>query len=228
MSEPSIDRFESATPVSHSKPIQGDTDSDYEEFLAWKANQKKQSEEPIDPVPPEIKRPANPYAPTGWRRKQRVEFDVELPSGQLARVMRLDRNDLINMGLLKKLDTFTPLLFDETLSEEERTQKASKTVQDDPEAFDKMMDGVTAVVMACTVKPQITTDEKLVNYGDEEDWDNPNFIPVAFIDDIDTFDKMFIFGAAFGRQMDDLKSFLRETDGLDGLAAVESVQLPSE
>ncbi|QHB37442.1 tail assembly chaperone [Mycobacterium phage Onyinye] len=151
--------------------------------------------------------PVNPYAPTGWQRKQRVEFDLELPSGQLCRVMRLERDDLLRLNLMEHLDTFTPMLMDQSMSDEAREAAMTSTVQENPQALKKMLNAVDKVVMAACVRPQITEDESRVNYGTEKDWANPNFTATVHIDNIDTFERMYIFGAAFGRSMDDLKVF---------------------
>lgn len=169
-------------------------------------------------VAPTFAPPANPYAPTGWRKKVRQEFDLELPSGQMCRIMRLERDDLLRMNLMEHLDTFTPMLMEGSLSDEERQAQMEATVKENPAALQKMLGAVDKVVLACTVAPRITEDEKLVNYGGPEDWANPKFVATVHINDTDTFERMFIFGAAFGRSMDDLKSLLEQTEGLDGLA----------
>lgn len=167
--------------------------------------------------------PVNPYAPTGWRKKQRMEFDMELPSGQMCRVMRLERDDLLRLDLLQYLDTFTPMLLDGAMSDQERQEQATQSVKDDPAALSKMLKAVDKVVLAATIKPKITEDRGKVNYGTERDWANPNWVGTVHLDDIDTFERMFIFGAAFGRSMDDLKSIFEQAEGLDGLADVAGV-----
>ena len=170
-------------------------------------------------VAPTFTPPANPYAPVGWKKKQRVEFDLELPSGQRCKVARLERDDLLRLDLMQHLDTFTPLLLgDNDMSDDERQSKMTKMVQDDPVALNKMLKAIDKVVMACTIAPAITEDKSLVNYGGPENWADPNFVATVHIDDVDTFERMFIFGAAFGRSMDDLKSILEQAEGVDGLA----------
>lgn len=173
-------------------------------------------------------RVVNPYAPTGWRKKQRLEFDLELPSGQLCRVMRLERDDVMRMGLMEYLNTFAPMLMDQALSDEERQTQMQEKVQDDPKALGDMLDAIDKVVMTCCVKPRVTQDPKLVNYGDEEDWGDPNFTPVAYLDDIDSFEKMYIFGAAFGSDMDHLKSVLQQAQSMAGMGSQPSVQPTTE
>ncbi len=160
--------------------------------------------------------PANPYAPTGWRRKERVEFDIETPSGQLCRVMRFERNDMFRLNLTDYMDTFTPLLITDEMSEEEQRRKIVE-VAENGAALGKMFDAVDKVVMSATVRPLVTDDESKINYGTDEDWGNPNFVATVHIDDIAVEDKMYIFGMAFGRSMDDLKSVLGEAPSMGDL-----------
>ena len=181
-------------------------------------------------VPPSLPQPpVNPYAPTGWKRKERVEFDLELPSGQLARIMRLDRDDLFRLGLMEYLDTFTPILLEDTsLSDAEKNEKVKQVMMENSSAMSNMLTAIDKVVMAVTIRPAITEDEALVNYGAPEDWTNPDFIATVHLSDIATEERMFIFGAAFGRSMDDLKSIYGETQGLGSLQDVADVQHDTE
>jgi len=160
----------------------------------------------------------NAYAPTGWRKRNRVEFDLEMPSGQMCRVMRLERDDLLRLNLMQYLDTFTPMLFESQLSDAERQQEMVSLVQSDPQALSKMLKAIDKVVLACTIKPQITEDSAKVNYGNENDWADPNFVATVHLDDVDSFERMYIFGSAFGKSMDDLKSVLQQAQGVGSLA----------
>lgn len=163
--------------------------------------------------------PANPYLVTGWKKREHTEFDVTLPSGQVCRIRRLERDDLLRMDLMQYLDTFTPMLLEDSISDLEREKMMTETVKENPEALQKMLKAIDKVVMAASVKPAITENPKLVNYGNQRDWGNPNFTPVALLDDIDTFERMYIFGAAFGRDMDDLKSVLQQAQGVASVAS---------
>lgn len=181
-------------------------------------------------VPPKLPQPeVNPYAPTGWKRKQRVEFDLNLPSGQLARIMRLDRDDLFRLGLMEYLDTFTPVLLDDTsATDSERNDKVKQIMVENPAALNNMLIAIDKVVMAVTIRPLVTEDDSLINYGTEEDWANPNFVATVHLNDISTEERMFIFGAAFGRSMDDLKSIYDQAEGLGSLQNVGDVQHDAE
>lgn len=171
---------------------------------------------------------ANPYAPTGWRRKNRQEFDVTLPSGQVCRVMRLEREDLFRMNLMGYLDTFTPMLMENTISKEERERRMKERINNDPNAIANMFMAIDEVVMAATIRPRVTNDESKVDYGGPEDWANSSFIATAFIDHIDLEDRFSIFAAAFGKSMDDLKSLWGQAPGMAGLADQSSVQQAAE
>lgn len=166
------------------------------------------------PDPP----PVNPYAPTGWRKKQRVDFDVTLPSGQLCKVLRLEREDLFRLNLMSYLDTFTPMLMEDTISAEERNRRMRDTMQKNPDSIANMFMAIDEVVMAATLRPKVTNDQKKVDYGGPEDWGNPQFIATAYIEDISMEDRMAIFASAFGRSMDDLKSVWEKARGVASVA----------
>jgi hypothetical protein len=174
--------------------------------------------EPIHVADTLPKKPANPYAPTGWQTKKRIEFDLELPSGQFCRLMRLEREDLFRLNLMEYLDTFTPMLMGD-MTDEEREVKMKEAMSEKPEALMSMLEAIDQIVMAATIKPRVTDDEKLVELGTERDWNNPDFVATIPIDNIPMMERMYIFGAVFGKSMDDLKSLWDQTEGLGGLAS---------
>src|SRR6516164_9972015 len=182
---------------------------------------------PFDVEVPPPKRP-NPYSPTGWRRKERVEFDVELPSGQLCRILRLEREDLFRLNLMSYLDTFTPMLMEDSISTEERNRRMQETMTKHPDSIANMFMAIDEVVMAATTRPRVTNDEKKVDYGGPQDWGNPQFIATAYIEDISMEDRMAIFASAFGRSMDDLKSIWNEAGSVASVADGPSVQPTAE
>ena len=173
-------------------------------------------------------RPANPYAPVGWQKQRRIEFDFELPSGQMCRLTRLEREDLIRLNLMEYLNTFAPMLLDQSKTDDERRSEMEATVKEHPESIGQLFTAVGKVVMACTLRPKITDDPKKVSYGSEKDWANPNFTATVHLDNIDMMERLYIFGAAFGKSMDDLKSLWGEAEGMDGLADVPGVQRDTE
>jgi hypothetical protein len=180
---------------------------------------KTPQQDPGDPA-----HTVNPYAPTGWKRRYRVEFDITVPSGQLCRVMRLEREDLFRMDLIQYLDTFTPMLMQESVSDLAARRQIENSVKDDPTSLSKMFVAIDQVVLAATIRPRVTDDENKVDYGQSSDWSNPKFIATAFISDLEMEDRMAIFGAAFGRSMDDLKSVFQEESSLGSVANEPGVQ----
>lgn len=178
---------------------------------------------PQDVAGQQVTSAANPYVVTGWRPRTWHEFDVTLPSGQLCRIRRLERDDLIRMDLLQYLDTFTPMLLEDTMSDADRERLMTDEVKKNPAALQQMLRAIDKVVMSATIRPQITEDPNKVNYGNEADWANPNFVPVALLDDINTEERMYIFGACFGSDMDALKRLLEQTKGLASVDAESGV-----
>lgn len=197
---------------------------------AFWEEQASGGEHVADTLPPPQVIPAippggvNPYAPTGWAGRNRVESDVELPSGQLVRVRRLEREDLVRLRLMGYMDTFTPILMEDTVSAEERNRRIKEKMGNDTNAIADMFAAIDQVVMFACVRPRVTSDQKLADYGGPQDWENPNFIATAFIEHITMDDRFAVFAASFGRSMEDLKSFRAEADGMVGVAAESGVQ----
>lgn len=166
-------------------------------------------------------KPTNPYAPTGWRRKQAVEFDVQLPSGQVARIRRLERNDLFKLKIIDHLDKLLPLLIDNSSSDEQQT-KVKEAISRNAHMIDDLFNVMDIVVFACCVNPMVTADPNAVII------DETIPVNVVHIDDIDVDDRMIIFNAAFGLEADALKSVLGQASGVGSVPAVEDVQLPAQ
>jgi hypothetical protein len=110
------------------------------------------------------------------------------------------------------------MLVDQGMTDSEREAEIREAVQEKPESMGKMLTAIDKIVLAATVKPRVTEDPKKVNYGTPQDWVNQNFTATVLLKDIDVFDRMFIFGAAFGRSMDDLKSVLQQASGVASVA----------
>jgi len=140
---------------------------------------------------------ANPYAMTGWQKKSDEEFDLDLPSGQRCRVRKLTPNDVFKLGLLDMLDVFSP----ELLSGKDPGKAAARKVDEvnalrDKKKRNQLFDTVDQVVVACVVFPRVVAEET--------DVFNPE--TTALVGDIEITDKMFIFGAVFGNDVNALKS----------------------
>jgi hypothetical protein len=214
-------------PLEHADQMQNDVMREHVERIAGPRDatasnfwaEQKRATEAMSVPQPEV----NPFAPTGWKRKNRVEVDITLPSGQLCRVMRIEREDLFRMNLMGYLDTFSPMLMEDTISSEERGKRIRETMSTKPDAIANMFMAIDEVCMASTIRPRITNDESKADYGGPNDWHNPNFIATAYINDISMEDRFAIFAEAFGRSMEDLKSLFGETPGVDSVADESSV-----
>jgi hypothetical protein len=214
-------RFDPYTGMPISEEQKKEMPSSASNFWAEQANAK-------DAIPVSTSGPVNPYAPTGWQRKHRTEFDITVPSGQLCRVMRIEREDLFRMNLMGYLDTFTPMLMEDTISSEERGKRIRETMATKPDSIANMFMAIDEVCMAATIRPRITADTNKVDYGGPNDWTNPNFIATALISDLSMEDRFAIFAAAFGRSMDDLKSLFEQTPSVASVADQPGVQQAAE
>jgi len=119
-------------------------------------------------------------------------------------------------------------LFDATLDDNMRDEKIRQMLQEKPEAITDMFVAIDKVVMAATLRPHVTDDKDKVNYGVQKDWDNPNFTATVHVDDIDMSERMYLFGAAFGRSMDELKSVWEQTESLGSVADEPGLQPQSQ
>jgi hypothetical protein len=226
MSNPLIAGVEKAEVVEPSRASRHATGEEPERNIGEETKRAAEPEDPPIPVP--HAEPANPYAPTGWRKKQRIEFDLTLPSGQLCRVLRLEREDLFRLNLMSYLDSFTPLLMEDSISAEQRNERMRETMTKNPDSIANMFMAIDEVVMAATIRPHVTNDANKVDYGGPQDWGNPQFVATAYIEDIGMEDRMAIFAAAFGRSMDDLKSIWAKADSMGSMADVPIVQPTAE
>lgn len=191
-------------------------------------NYGQQFKQAAEPVSPPSFAPQNVHAPTVWAPRKRDEFDITLPSGQVARIFKLEREDLFRMNMLNYLDSFTPAMMEDTISVEERDRRIKQKMKGDSGAIANMFMAIDEVVMFCTARPRVTDNEDLVDYGSPKDWTNPKFIATANIKDITMEDRFAIFAQAFGQSMDDLKSLLRQEAGMAGVADQPGVQSTAE
>jgi hypothetical protein len=165
----------------------------------------------------------NPYAPTGWGPKTYTEMDVVTPTGQNARIRRLERSDLMRLNLMEQLNTFAPMLLETNVTDAEREAMMQDEIKRNPASLTKMYAAMDKVVQQVCLKPRVTDEQRKVNYGNPQQWADPNFVATVHINDIDQVDRTFIFGVAFGRDVDDLKSFLRQAEGVAGLENLPGV-----
>lgn len=173
-------------------------------------------------TPPSV---LNRYAPTGWRKKHSIEFDYQTPSGQVCRLRRLERNDIIKLKLIDHMDDLLPKLID---IGDATPEKITEALKDNMHLIDGLYNAADVVVMACCVRPMVTSDPNLVSYGTEADELDPNFVAVVSLDDIDIEDRMAIFLAAFGSDAAGLKSVSPEATSMESVPASENIQLSTQ
>lgn len=208
-------------------PVQGEVPSlDLAAYQAWVADQQSKqttlSFMPGQPGPQNLSGeqvaptiPVNPYAPTGWKKRASVEFDFQTPTGQHCRLRRLEKNDIFRLKIVDHLDSLLPLLVD--LPENTSTEKQIlSVVQRDSKAISNITTVLDIVLMACCVSPQVTNDKTL---------ENENATPaIVYSENIDVDDKAAIFAAAFGSDMQDLKSLVTTARSVESLPTVQTVQ----
>lgn len=143
--------------------------------------------------------PTNPNLPPGWGVPKNLVFDKELPSGAKVRLRKLEISDLIELGLIDQLDTFSP----EAIAVVGEAPK-EKTEQEDKAEYGKKLIGlfemVDKVVVASLIDPKILPKPKDVNAPREEG---------LYVDGIPSEDKMSIFEDA----AEDMSSFLGVGEG---------------
>jgi hypothetical protein len=143
--------------------------------------------------------------------------------------LRLEREDLFRLNLIQYLDTFTPMLMEDSVgSVADRNRRIKETMSSNPNAMANMFIAIDQVVMASTVRPKVTDDKDKADYGGPDDWANPKFVATAYINDIEMEDRMAIFAATFGRSMDDLKSIWSQATSLGSVADEPGVQPPAQ
>jgi hypothetical protein len=178
------------------------------------------------PIPQEPIKPVNPYAPTGWRKKQSLEFDLTLPSGQTVRLRRLDRADLFKLRIIDHLDTLLPMLID--MADDTSSDDIREQIKDKSGVIGDMVNAADVAILACCIRPAVTNDPKATYYGTEAEQADPNFWPIFHIDDIDLDDKLAIFTAVFKGESDALKSVSRAPVSVEPVSTNPVVSLPTE
>lgn len=163
--------------------------------------------------------------------------DLELPSGELCQVRRPGVQGLIKAGVLHSLDSLTSIVNAETIPNAKGLPKQSvKSILQDPEKFQAMMDQVDKIVVYVVVQPDVlpaivtqsmvgekfSLDDVGRDLTDEER--DPEAI---YVDYIDPQDKMFIMNFAVGGSRD-LEKFRKDSEALvGGVSAGEDPQDPS-
>lgn len=153
------------------------------------------------------------YAVTAWGTEGANTKTLTLPSGQRCLVQLLEMEDVIALGVVDQLDTFTGGMLSAALSGEtpKKETKKGKKKNDaekwmdalkDNAKFLKLMDAVEKIIMRAVIKPTIHPTPVADKEGNV-----PEKVPgQAYIDQINFNDKMEIFGVVFNN-LGDMSSF---------------------
>lgn len=188
---------------------------------------RDESEPPSAPNPPPGPAPtaASSVRSYGFRRAD--EEDLELPSGGLVRIRKLNMNHVFSLRITEMRDAFTSDLLsddnDEPAIDEKAAQETLLEALLDPERSVKFLEPIDRVVVAAVLCPKVVAD-------------GPSTDEQMNVNDIDVVDKFTIFTAAvgeqlaaFGGQQDSFKSVRGEQDaGVRAVSTGESVQPASE
>ncbi|WP_157185991.1 hypothetical protein [Mycobacterium canetti] len=159
---------------------------------------------PAPAAPPLSQAPANGY----WLPRT-TEADLDLPSGGHIRYRKIRDGSELEFELLELLDGFTPELMAAVQGDDE-TQAAREIAK--PENRAKIFDPINRVVAAAVVCPKVVLD-------------GPSTDEEVNVTDIDLLDRMVIFNAALGEQLNRLKSVLTQQEqALRNLSTGEDIQ----
>lgn len=138
--------------------------------------------------------PADPYAPTAWG-----QYDEELtvPSGQRCRVRKLDFADVMEAGLLDKLNTLQGVVDKHIKKGEGAPPTDPMKLLKDKRTSQQFSSLIDDVVIMCVTQPPLTKAPGA--YKDRK----PG---VVYVDTVGLMDKMEIFEHALG-ELNKLASF---------------------
>lgn len=129
------------------------------------------------------------FAPTQWKRKK-SQFEVTLPSGQKCLCRSVTMEDILELGILDVMDTFTGQLLAEPESKEaDQSVSATFEMLKDKERRDKFLGAINKLIPKAVVLPRVHEDP-FPGYEKEED--------KVYVSDIELQDKMEIFAKTFG------------------------------
>jgi len=153
-----------------------------------------------DPEPPSAPNPPSGPAPAaassaartyGFRKAD--EEDVELPSGGLVRIRKLNMNHVFSLRITEMRDAFTSDLLsdggnDADAVDENAAQETLLEALLDPDRSAKFLEPINRVVAAAVLCPTVVTE-------------GPSNDEQMNVGDIDVVDKFVIFTAAVGEQL---------------------------
>ena len=176
-----------------------------------------------------------------WKKNSgAVAHDVEMPSGNVARVKIPGLPTLMAQGLIA--DSLMPMV-NKAIEQGKsgKAKKASKTtdqeiaqLMQDPRKFEDMMDTFDKVTVACVVEPKVVYYKYTEDNAPEPDLVD-QVIPederddeILYSDEVDMDDKSFLFNLVSGGTRD-LETFRRQqSQSLAGLQAGAEPQHEAE
>jgi hypothetical protein len=169
------------------------------------------------------------YVPTTWGGDKYQ--DVEVPSGQVCLIQRLDMQALMEAGVLTRIDALTVLVDNKHVSRKAKGGKNSKKSQEmqndltmkqimnDPEKFKEVLEVVDRVIMAVVIAP------KLHEVPEDNDDRKPDLV---YIDTVDLTDKMFLLQYVMGGTSGIARFRGELQQYADDLADVDTVESPAQ
>ncbi|TDO18130.1 hypothetical protein EV580_1312 [Mycobacterium sp. BK086] len=149
-----------------------------------------------EPPPPPTEVPA--AAPRAYGFNKAGEHDIELPSGGFVRYRKLNKGNLLQLNLIEVMDGFTPeLLADIGGEDAQAAEGAALRALVDPKSNAKIFGPIDRVIAAAVVAPKVVLDE-------------PSTDTQINVAEIELEDKVAIFMAAVGEQLEALKSIRQQ------------------
>lgn len=172
----------------------------------------------------------NKYAVTGWAVQGDQQYDLQLPSGQLCLVRKLEMERIVELGIMDALDTFTNQIPMDNKKKSKKVQEGDEArafmdMLKNKEAFAKLQNTVNTVVMDCVVQPKIHALPETNPDGDELEPRDPTAV---YIDALKFSDKMAIFQDVFDG-MGEMSAFRPgQTDPVGTMAEVTSAPVQTK
>lgn len=176
------------------------------------------------------------YAPAGWAVP--TQFDLDVPSGGKVLVRKLGMEDIIELGMVDKLDVFGAIAGKGPKKPQDHKKKKKDSDNELLEIFrgkgnfNKMMDMINLLVKHSIIKPQVfSKPEDVIDPDTGEAFPAERVEGRFYVDQIPFTDRMFIFNEVIGKELggDGMEDFREESEqNLGTLAEVTGDELPAE
>lgn len=150
---------------------------------------------------------------SAWKKSNALDHDLEVPSGNVARVRRTPMEALVSAGVIPN-----PLMriVEESFSTEGKGDVNIKFEDLDAEQMTAVFELMDNVIVRCVIAPSVSP---LPAEGEERDETR------LYVDEVDMADKMFIFNFVVGGTAD-VEQFRQEQAAvLESLSSGEGVAL---